>query len=215
MFDTVEQAQMRLSDTVVMFDGKPCVVQRLGTNRDDPTGNVGPQNITCNVIFLDGLTPSLEGVRLNDARWGFHDLRLGFVNSNRTAVWVSRLPRTTTRWGIDIRNLRSELLAEAGGQTQNVTRITASLLVPTLMNHYPTWTEVLHRLNNTRTSSIAFSRHFALLKDPWDMLFLYYKTVRIAYSEDGGETFRLTETYRYLREIIQQEAPNVRFNNAA
>lgn len=215
MFDTVEQAQLRLNETVVLYDGRPCIANHFAARRDDDRDTpVGPGNITCRVTFLDNTTPPLTAVRLNDPAWGFHNLRLGFVNAGNKAIWVSRLPRTTTRWGIDPRNLRAQVVGSTTGNG-NATRLSFHAIGDALLGAYPTWAQALRLLGQNGTHSVAFSRHFALLKDRWDMIFLYYKSVRIAYSEDGGETFRLTETYNYLREIIQQEAPTVRFNNAA
>jgi hypothetical protein len=200
MYDTREEAERRLLDTVVGFDGLPVTVTTLRGR--------GPNAIEVGFVPhpFDGQE---QTANLLDPRFNrFQTIPLGFVNyfSREYGFNVSfaqRLPARQQRQGLCNQNFNcSTLKGSVRIPFDVVTKSPA--FVEMVANVYPSWSDTLEHI--VPGSSIAVSRSFAIAMSESGGLTLFNN------HEEVGVIFRnqlyLNNDRQYLMESII-ECPNL------
>lgn len=154
--DDIEYADKRLRNTVVSLRNRnPFWVETV-------TQKGG--KILCSGVDLtteETLTTSLSNIDLTP-------IRLGFVNTDTSAIFVCRKPmRKDWRQGL------SETSTVLYGE--NSSRFRKTHLVQCALNRYPTLAEALLQVKNKVVFSSAFSRDFAITGKSSDLGLVYRK----------------------------------------
>jgi hypothetical protein len=197
------QANDRLSNTVMLFDGRPVYIDRasggLISIRNTDGSSWGPVN----------------GVPFDDPRWNnFRGIpKLGWTNLVMTgrpeAVFLERIPVRNRRHGLCQDNT---LMYTFDGVDINPSR-TYSLFdilankgyLATLAGDYPSLPEIMERLPTG--CCVAFSSSYAVLRDDGGVSWLYRNTTRIGFLSDS--TVSCFQPKMYLTdEILETVGPN-------
>lgn len=169
LYDSLEEANNRLLNTIVTYAGEPVYIAQISTVRGQPDFDILYYNFP-----FDGT--STGRARASDPLFkGFQSPRLGFCNYfTRTpnAAWCERVPSRQRRQG-----LSSETFA--GVTVGGGNRVPWEEVYPSdafremVRGEYPPLDTVLERL--IPSSCIAVDREFAIRMTSGGYTFLYYK----------------------------------------
>lgn len=193
MYDSAEQAQLRLGQTIVGYDGKPVYVHRVNK----------AEELECSLM---NRMEALITVALNDPKLNINKFPLGYVNVRNRAVYLSRSPMRQQRQGLCRQNV---LVKNAAGVNFLDVAKTPGF-VDAWTNVYPTIKDCLNQFDiNPDLKSMAFNRRWALYQDK-DLGFfeLLYRGERVAWGDPQG--FVLPSEYSYLRESLAECGVNIR-----
>jgi len=198
MYDTLEQASLRLNQTVILIGGAPAYVAEVRHNRD---GKI-------NLVYYTSIGRDAQprDINVDDPSVDARGMRLGYVNDRRSTYFLARTPGRQQAQGLNRRNVYTYTPGtdEPMGNMFEDLRRNGSLY-KALRGDYPTIEQCAEQLNayDSEVMSRAFHRHFALVRnDNFDFLELHYKNERIGYGELNN--FTLPSRYSYLTEMIKQ-----------
>lgn len=246
-YETIQEAQARLSGTVVMYDGEPFYVLAITNHMSDGVFRVwlwpmldmnAPskiENPTLKEIWsttggylhnADGYAPHLDACLEKDPDCGmlrkqmdspkfnrFRPFPLGMCNVGTQCYYVERQPiRPSMHQGLTKSGLY-ETLITAGSRRDAPTRLnkTVQLISPELRDciladHHSAF-EALNALNNPKIANDAygFSREFALVRGPMDLLFLAYRTDIIGVlPKRDFSLVNLGKEFQHCREVVEE-----------
>lgn len=201
MYDSLEQARLRLDGSVILWKGHPYYVRGISGR--------APKNLVATFDKLPiGSEPTVN-VNLNDPDIEVKNIRFGYWNTSAGACYITRIPNRNTHQGILLENLYFRMTGEPRGPlSRNQIRATSNPLNnPTFADmfcrKYPTFNEVLEKLQvEEGPRSIAFHPHFALEKSKLGFFTLHYKGKAVAWSDD--KQFRIPPTFQFLRECCRE-----------
>lgn len=211
MYDTKEEANQKLSNSIVLYDGKPVLIgEALGKGEN------------LNLVFSDLRTGQLFQSPILDTKWEFRNLgeRLGYYNvdngveGHKEACYVSRMAVRNTHscQGLSSRNL--SLTPLRGSSRLGLGKINVSYqyhyktkgFLDMLEQIYPSYLDVTSEFSTDPwLISKAFHRQFAIRKgDRNDMVpwILEYKGKRVGYSKDLS-SWNVSEDYDYIKESLE------------
>lgn len=147
-YDTVEYAASRLVETIIMYQGDPIMVRRVGY--------IGsPENITIEGTSLINSTE--YQVKLEDC--DINPVSLGYVNFNKTATYISRAPmRRDWRQGLRMLNIMDV-------EGRNPRLIPYRVIANTIMGRYPSFKNSLDSLNSNKAERVAYCRDFSITNE--------------------------------------------------
>lgn len=206
MYDTVEQVNMRLVNSVIMVDGQPVYVH--GCSQDFSI----ERDVSCISIHYFRSDGSEGSCFVDSQDIDVRNLRLGYVNTRQHTYYLARTPGRQQSQGLTRRNTYTYVTGqdEPSANMFDEFRRHGSLY-RMLSNEYPTIEQCAAKLNdyNSGVTSIAFHKHFALVRnDNFDFLELHFKNERIGYGDLNN--FTLPSRYSYLTEKIQQSGVKIR-----
>lgn len=181
-------AASKLGDSLVSYNGFPHQVLEV-TGRGIAIVRDMVQHINRDVPLADlDLTP----------------FRLGYMNSNRMAHYLMRIPSRQWRQG-----LRSGLIYSAtGGGGRDVYRDPVAF-INMVRGIYPTPDDALDMLANDEADACAFSRSFALVRSSHKKprFFLHWKGRQVGEARMGDRRidFALDKSFEYLSEMLEEE----------
>jgi len=147
------------------------------------------------VVTAKSLTVPVEDLDLSFKK-------LGFINLDGKAVYLSRTANRQNRHGLDSNNTRgydiiSQRLSPIGVSKKSV--------VKTLMEGYPSLSDCLDTLFPLEGSNaMAFDEDFAVKVDDVGNVTLYCRRDMVGSSQDEGATFNLLGRHEYLREMLEK-----------
>lgn len=200
MYGTRDEAERRLHNTIVGFDGLPVHVVDVQGGRNIRVGfRVHPYGESSDVVYEE----------LDDPRFNrFETLPLGFVNyfdrsTGLNTAYAERLPVRRQKQGISNENLNTATLI--GGIRLDYTRVTRSdAFVEMVTGVYPTMTDALEHM--IPGSSVAVSREYAIHQSESGMLSLYWRREQVGIIFKGE--IYVQPGRQYLTESII-ECPNL------
>ena len=198
MYDTLEQASLRLNGTVILIGGTPAYVAEVRHDREGKIILVYFNSSDRNAVPKE--------IEANDPSVDPRNMRLGYVNDRRHTYFLARTPARQQAQGLNRRNVYTYTpgTEEPMGNMFEDLRRNGSLY-KALRGEYPTIEQCAEQLNayDSEIVSRAFHRHFALVRnDNFDFLELHYKNERIGYGDLNN--FTLPSRYSYLTEMIKQ-----------
>lgn len=214
-FWDLHQANSYLRQSLIRFDGRPFLV--------DAVDGRGP-NYDIYGIFTDVIEDERQLVRykINDAKIDMNPVPLGWVNkkvSQRLKVFqiigMIRIPRRG--WKIGLTPGSTSYISPPDGDRINGRRIWGGVeQAATIMGIFPTIEKILETLNNTPanyTSSIAFSRNFAIQKaantQTFTIAHIFNPYESVGTIDPNGAWVELKNKYQYLEELLHKEMTNV------
>lgn len=195
MYDTVEQTNLRLTSSIVIYDNRPAYVDEVGSN------DFG--KIYLHLRFLPKLEDSLR-VCIDDPLLNIREFTLGYVNLPRISLYVTRAAGRQQKQGLAKTNMVIPMDRD-GRESYSFNELLKSAgLVDCLKNKYPAFNTCVRQLESSDTLySVAFNRRFALYHDK-DLGFfeVMYRGNRIAWGEATSLT--MPSNLSYLRELINE-----------
>lgn len=234
-YETVKEASMRLTNTVVLYDGEPYYVLCCTDHKQDgifriyldPLGHPdGLQINTHNVPYewfdegeitrgskmdeylTDNPNSRIIRKMMNSPKFNkFRPFPLGMVNKQGSVFYLERHPTRHTQQGlcknmlyggeVDLLNRKKD--------THSPVSIFDRDFFDTIKGIYPDFKSVLEALKDPDVvnTGAAFSRDFAVMRGPFNTLFLAYKreTVGQITNRDDSE-IKLGSGFSHLREIV-------------
>lgn len=207
LYDNLNDAQSKLLDTLIMYDGYGVYVQEVRSNEEDVT-----------VIELKVQRPGRgakgEWVKLTDPKLRYMQLTVGYVNYNGESKWFYRHPVRQYRQG-----LRGEQL---GGRDESGLRVEYNIRFNDLYNKHSCWAEMLEnkyptieeatkKVSDGTATKVGFHKNFALYRDKFRKDFVVeYKGRPIAVTQDVTGHCEPVEEFRFLREELQRAGIKVK-----
>lgn len=235
-YQQFKEAEMRIANTIVMYDNEPHYVYCLANHKPDGIFRVYMEKLNSegkyechynNIPYALGPThrgPEMDKyldntkntkiVRkmMNSPSFNkFRPFPLGMVNRDGRTFYLQRSPTRHTQQGLLAQAIASEPVS-----LEAPTKFTRSIgsggynwdnpsLYDVIMGIYPTFSESLIQMRSKECTnqSVAFSRDFALLRGPIDLLFLAYKSQIIGLiPEDTLPTVTLSSSHKHLKELV-------------
>lgn len=183
MFEQSEvgDLNMMLARTVVMFNKWPVFISEILKDRQ--------------AVCFSLATSKQKKVSIDNPCFDFTPVPLGFVNSETTAVYVSRRGVRRMKQGLSRENI---LITQIGNKIDDETLyfsvkdLTTKYLVPTIKEIYPSLDQCLEAVS-TDANIQAFHKSFAVNKN---FILIYKgKQVGLVDSDNGKLVFRADKTY--------------------
>jgi hypothetical protein len=198
---------MRLSGTVVLYDGKPVYIREVGALRDAAEGKNGDiyRVYIKELPIKSGDDRDYERKFISSKKFDLAPFPMGFMNHEGKAVYLSRAPRRQQKQGLSEQTLSCYNVGEAAaGNVLRFANLTSNqAFVDCVMNKYPTVQEAT-RMVEQGADSAAFSRCFAIARDKSlpELIYLYHKNDKVGFIMDG--TLKLSAKGRCLRESLNE-----------
>jgi len=198
------QAAERLTGSVVNYDSKPTLIERVETGRSGPVA----------LARRLGVDADVQSLSLDDKKWNnFRDLpRLGWFNyvGTRlvTPIYLERRAVNTRTHGICNNNTRTyQTRAEgvAATRDQDVTLLFRNAGYQETQHDesaYPPVSEILMSLD-AEPSGISFSPKFCIVFTAECMKWLYRKTKRIGFFT-GTDSLNLFPKMGFYKEELER-----------
>lgn len=187
-FDTHEDTRQRINRTICSYDGKPVFVQVDGVNeisiwplRRD-VGNIPPKK-----------------VRVTDKKFSYASAPLGYMNYQKNAFYVMRVPNRQTRAGIS-----SEILS-TDPAIPPAEFFMSKAFENCIMGTHPSLPTALKSLSKDH-NSVAIHRHLALFKLPSRHIYeLRYRGAAIGAFDSNSQQFIFSESpmRSFVERIVQ------------
>lgn len=220
VYDTLEQARMRLRNSVLTYLGQACYVRDVVDARGLKPMMVHLTMYPLNTNPADDeegeevLKQQKLTVPLNDPDLNFRIFNVGYINDVQYKQ-AHFLTRGTVRQ--QVQGLTPRALFTGNGRIDD--RLSGSKeFEDMLFKRYPTPEEAFQRLTEEGWNSVAIGQHIAVGRDrDHKSLFkLFYRNqaVGIALGKKFS-SFTLEEEYTFLKEVLQEEGVPFTLEDAA
>lgn len=213
-YETIDEARMRLDQTVVLYDGEPHHILCVTNHREDGVFRAYLDPVTDEEVYhrrvsvpydwydepgmsrgkvMDKFIEDNEGCpvkrkMLNSPKFNrFQPFPLGMINSNGRATYLERSPARHTQQGLTgsmIHTVHVDMTAAKGGP-RNASVYNKGIR-SCILGLHPDPDQCLTGLTDKGVSntSVAFHRYFAFVKGPLNLLFLAYKGDIVGFLPD-------------------------------
>jgi len=195
-YDSLEHARQQLQGTVVMFDEAPVWINEIFQ-----ADNGLAVNLSILPRIHDPIIVSLTDHRLDARNLGS---RLGYVNMNTEAVYLSRIPSRQTKQGLARTNVFVAVADSGGDRGPRPYRLNFDRVMNTpgfvdaMANAYPDLDRCKELFDgNPDISSLAISKDFAVVREELGYYILLYRNDRVGWGDLQG--FKVPDEYSYLR----------------
>jgi len=206
-YESIEEAEMRLTNTVVLYDGKPVYIDRVANHNGDDVFRVYARPLP-----LDKRADPLdEQFRkfISSKKFDLSGFKMGFMNIKGHSVYMSRLPRKQYKQGLAQATLGVEYLGKQGPYDMKAAGLDLRLtnliylkeFAAMLEGKYPSFNEAKKMLDNG-ANTVAFHREFALGKDDEldGLVYLYHKRDKVGFILN--DTVNLANKMQCLKECL-------------
>lgn len=214
-YEHLDDAHMRLNNTVVLYKGDPVYIAGIDRNVADKLDDgifrvyIHPLPIDVNKFdvferarlreraFMNGEKPPRKPDRkmICSKYFDIAPFRMGYINTDNGAAFCSRLPNRMQRQGLCGENF-SGIMND--GTPYGFHQFTKEKNVNNMVhNDYPTFSAALKHL--AKFSSVAFSRDFSVQKTEKG-IDLYYKGRKVGVVDKGEG--KLDPSFRCLQEVF-------------
>lgn len=229
-YENLNEALMRIKQTVVLYDGDPFYVHTVTNHKGDgifrvyitelermancpqpPCGMSIPHGHTAMGQYMDTFMTENPGwitrKHMNSPHFNkFRPFPLGMMNNGEYAVYVTRQPiRPKTEQGLVSSALFTSKVACNGGQNHGVSMY-GQAFADCIKGVHPSPRQALEYVTSPDTAnvSVAFHREFAFIRGPIDMVFLGYKDDVIGVLPNGDlDRVKLGKEFLHAKEAIQ------------
>lgn len=212
MYDTRDEANQKLSGTIVLFKNNPVLIRESG-------GSNGSNGSKLTLLFKYLRDGKADEALIVDKGWEFRNLgpRIGYLNvdmgqgSYKEATYVTRMGVRASHntQGLSQKNLKFNSLKGSkrlGLSPQPITFANVSTqpyFLDMLEQKYPTVKDISTQFSKTSwLVSKAFDRQFAIRRDDVGPFYLQYRGKDVAHSEDF-EKWKVAPHYAYLQEQME------------
>lgn len=205
-YENIHDAQMRLQNTVVLYDGEPVWITEVAERGDgDPKDDIF--RVYAHPIPMKAREPKAQMRKfISSKKFDMAPFPMGFLNKDGQVYYCTRLPRRQQRQGLSNGTFSCTLVP---AQLQiAIPRLEQLVVAPEfyacIKGLYPEYDEAVKEIERGNASSVAFHRQFALVSDPEleELLYLYHKKDKVGFMMDGK--IKLTHKGRCLKEALQE-----------
>lgn len=208
MYDTKEEANQKLGQTVVLFQNQPAyIIEAVGKG-------------TKLALRYQLMRKKEERSNfIQESGWEFRNLgqRLGYMNyahgdsSYKEALYTTRVAvrQAHNTQGLSHRNVRFPHLKGSARLGLERYQLNWQSVYPTegfmdaLEDKYPTFTDIKSQFSSDNyLTSKAFNKHFAIRRHDVGPYYLEYKGKDIGYTQDFDK-WKIAEDYKYLAESLE------------
>lgn len=218
-YETLEEINFRLANTVVMYDGQPVYITRVSVPEADDRKEIarvffvelpyGGQRLVDK--FGDPIPGAKAGKGetrkyLSSKNFDLAPFKMGYFNNNGEATFVSRNPVRQNRQGLsketttltDVRGRRSE--------NMNYNKMIESQgFADMVAGKFPGFAEVGDMLGDKDNGSVAVSRQFAFVIDhDLEALLLMHKGVKCGIALKDDKSLRIPPKFHFLRQEAEE-----------
>lgn len=191
MYDNAHDANMRLSESVIMFNGRPVYIHNVREER--------PLMVVFSYLSGDKgeILKSIE-----DDRFSLTPVKLGYMNYQGKAVYTQRIPCRRWKQGLHRENFDV-------GEQHHMDRaiLTTAEMEDTILNKYLSYKEALNQVATGECQSAAYHRSFCFSKcEETGLVWLSYRGERAGWVQDGRAV--LGEHSQYLAEELEASLEN-------
>lgn len=214
-YESVEDASMRLRNSVVLYDGVPHMVEAVEAAPAEDAKEIF--RIRCYPLPR-GTGPSIRKY-ISSKLFDLGAFPMGFINTEQGAVFCSRAPARQQSQGLTSKNFISEMVpafnevAIYGAPKKkgmNFDAFCESKELPLMLrNDYIPFAEACN-VAQDKLISTAFSRELAVVPDrdlPF-LLYLYHKTIKVGIVNDRVVT--LGPKRKCLKELLGEKGVKVK-----
>jgi hypothetical protein len=196
MFDTREEAAMRLDGTIIQGPNGPVYVKTMETNS---------RIVYREFRKLGGLSNSSKTCELDEG-FCIKPFPLGYMNRGDACYYMQRMPVRKYKQGLYDGALRVVINGEGAQGLRNKTPFLyeGEGFYNMFMGKYPSLIDVKHLLKTGDYKSQAFAREWCLGR--WDdkTYALYYKGRYVGTYDKASGVFTLEEHRKYLQEALME-----------
>lgn len=190
---------LRLDRTICMYKGKPVYVYATNATRgvtDDSYHMVEIMDVTSKPMT------KAKMVDYRDADFDYRAMLLGYINYNKGAYYLSRVPSRIQKQGLCRTAITSDPHNIGGGGW-----FTSDGMRDMLLNDYPSYADCINAIDNDGWDAAAFHRCFAIKAARAKQLM--YKGRTIGFQERNGK-YRLVDSKEAdaLRMTIKELFPS-------
>lgn len=213
-YENLNDAKMRLQDTVVRYKGEPVYITQVGQGNADEIHRVWFKPIPfVNKPFnnIEEMQKQQEEDRrkyISSKHFDIEPFRLGYVNrpGGNGAFFCSRTPNRIQKQGLCADNFRG--VDNFGMRIDFGTFTTTKEVLEMVNDRYPTVAQALKAL--AKCPSVAFSRNFAFSKDAVipDLIYIYHKGDKVGMYNTASGRASLGEKFQCLKEALNELGVN-------
>jgi hypothetical protein len=231
-YETVKEANMRLRGTIVLYDKEPYYVLGVADHKGDGIFRIYLDPLSKLISMQNNPPPFLNGSEYNsfgvsmDA-WleankdrgilrkhmtstlfnKYRPFPLGMANYQGDAIFIERHPTRKTEQGLTesmlIQNLAS---LTSGSRSGHYISFLSSQMADCIKGVFPSYEETISNLKDPDVvnRSVAFSRHFAVIRGPVETLFLLYKNDVIGIIDyNNPQSLKIAQKFLYTKESVE------------
>lgn len=196
-YESLEDARMRLRNTVVRYKGDPVLVLDV---LPPASAEDGIYRIHAKTIPVSGSSDEMRKF-ISSKYFDISAFRMGYVNHPKGAFYCSRIPTRQQKQGLSAETFKG---VDNHGKGINFSTFTATKEVINMVNNdYPSFSLAKRAL--AKCPSVAFSRDFCLEKDSIleeELLHVYHKGTKVGACLNGD--FILGKNFKCLKESLQE-----------
>lgn len=206
-YETLEEINFRLQNTVVLYDGKPVYITKVR----DPEEDVGKE--IARVYFVElpyGGKNVLNGKEtrkyLSSKNFDLAPFKMGYFNIDGKAIFATRNPVRQNQQGLSSRTLK---LTDIRGRMPEDIGFNMVLgcqgFVDMVNGKFPDFKDVGALLGDKDQHSVAVSRSFALAIDhDLEALLLMHKGIKCGIALKDDKAMRLPPKFHFLRHEAEE-----------
>jgi hypothetical protein len=205
-YENLNDAQMRLANTIVLYDGDPVYITQVGMKEEGD-----PKDDTFRVYASPLPYAAHRGAKgemrkfISSKKFDMAPFEMGFMNLNGVAYYCSRLPRRQQRQGLSSGTFSCiPVGAPHVGALRLENVIAQQEFVDCIKGKHPSYADAVRLIERGEAGSVAFARCFALVQDvdmP-ELVFLYHKKEKVGFLM--GDTLKLSKAGKCLREALRE-----------
>jgi hypothetical protein len=205
-YESVEDASMRLRNTIVLYEGKPVFITGITAGTGDDILRVRFKELPLdpNKNFGGPFEDAEDGGKrkfISSKHFDISPFRLGYVNHPKYgAFYVQRLPHRIQKQGFSSESYAAK--TNAGLVISWAVFTQSKETVAMINNDYPSFDRAKALLG--KIPSVAFCRDYSLMKDEVlpELMFLYHKGQKVGFVNETGVT--LGEKFKCLKESLSE-----------
>jgi hypothetical protein len=204
-YETAEEVKFRLENTVVMYDEDPVLITRV-TNLEEAAEKGEIARVFFTQLPYLGNAPKETRKYLSSKRFDLSPFKMGYMNYEGQAVFVSRTPVRQNKQGLCSANT---LFTDIKGRKSEVLGFSRMLrtegFVDMVKGKFPDFKVAGDMLDDKDASSVAVSRSFAFFIDhDLDALFLLNKGIRCGIAMRNDKAVKIPPKFHFLREEMEE-----------
>ena len=216
MYDRLEEARMRLNNSLIRLDGEPFYIERTYRLDYDPDDeDIDHEEMECEQVgpgliyvcgYLTAYNSFVPDIPLDSTRLDFRPVPLGFRNRPVAELcYMQRQPYRSYKQGLTAHNYDAN--------DARLPSIMSSDLAATIKGEYPSLSNTLDLIESEPriygNLYHPFSRDWAIRADATTgVVYVFYGPLRSCVGEslDGGSTYIVYPQYAHLIESLTEAA---------
>ena len=195
-YENAEEVRFRLEGTVVLYDGKPVYITKVNNTLGDDAFEIA--RVFFRPVPYEARDKETRKY-LSSRKFSLEPFKMGYMNTDKEVVYLSRAPVRQQRQGLCQQNLSiTDVFGDKSKNHDFSTVIRSKGFSDMVEGLYPCYDKALEMLRDR--TSVALSNIFALAYDPdFSIMYLLNRGTKCGASF-MGEKMRIPDKFKFLRE---------------